>query len=136
MDSGKNLLRKSLHYNFDYYHDLGKGAFQNDDMILKTHISKPVYLLQCRTRQTDHPTAHCLDILRQQLMCSVDMGVLGQLWWDRQDPKTFVDFNTKHVCRNFEEVRRWAEQNQLPAVVPTDFLVMPKDGDTVFDVVP
>jgi len=113
-----NLLRKSLHYNFEYYHALGKGAFQNDDLILKTHIT------------------HCLDILRQQLMCSVDMGMLGQVWWDRKEPKPFVDFNTKHVCRNFEAVRQWAEEKQLPADAPIDFLEMPKEGDRIYDAVP
>lgn len=39
-----NLLRKSLYYNFDYYHDVGEGAFKNDDRILKFHISETTFL--------------------------------------------------------------------------------------------
>lgn len=33
-----NLLRKSLYYNFDHYHELGEGAFKNDDIILRFHV--------------------------------------------------------------------------------------------------
>jgi Mycotoxin biosynthesis protein UstYa len=35
-----NLLRQSSLYNFDYYKALGKGAFKNEDHIVKVHISK------------------------------------------------------------------------------------------------
>jgi hypothetical protein len=58
-------------------------------------------------------------------MCTVDVGMLGQVWWDPKEPKPFVDFNTKHVCRNFEEIREWAEVRQLPIEVQEDFLEMP-----------
>lgn len=50
--------------------------------------------------------AHCLDLLRQQLMCTVDTGVLGQIWSYPENPKPFVDFNSRHKCKNFEEIRR------------------------------
>jgi len=113
-----NLLRQSLYYNFDYYHALGKGAFQNNDVVLKNHVT------------------HCLDILRQQLMCGVDVGMLGQVWWDPKAPKSFVDFNTKHVCRNFDEIRQWAEERQLPEKAPADFLEPPKEGDLIYDTIP
>jgi hypothetical protein len=69
-------------------------------------------------------------------MCGVDVGMLGQVWWDPTWPKSFVDFNTKHVCRNFEEIRGWAEQRQLPEEVPNDFLEPPKDGDRIYDAIP
>lgn len=35
-----NLMRQSLKYNFDYYKAQGKGAFKNEDHIVKVHISK------------------------------------------------------------------------------------------------
>jgi len=113
-----NLLRQALYYNFDYYSKLKQGAFKNDDHILKLHIS------------------HCVDILRQQLMCTVDIGVLGQVWYHPSAPAPFVDFNTRHKCRNFEDVRKWAEARQLPAQVPPDFLQPPTDSDVVFPGVP
>ncbi|KAL5377800.1 hypothetical protein DPSP01_009578 [Paraphaeosphaeria sporulosa] len=87
-----------------------------------------------------HVEAHCLDILRQQLMCTVDVGVLGQVWYqpEGKSPTPFVDFNTVHMCRNFEAVRAWAEEHQLPAAedTPVDFLEPPKEGGRVWAEVP
>ncbi|KAF2736914.1 hypothetical protein EJ04DRAFT_410040, partial [Polyplosphaeria fusca] len=115
-----NLLRKSLAWNFSYYKTQGLGPFSNDESILKYHIT------------------HCLDILRQQLMCTVDVGVLGQVWYQPPNKplQAFVDFNTKHTCRNFEAIRDWAEQHQLPDAPPEDFLELPKEGDRIYYTVP
>ncbi|KAJ4359768.1 uncharacterized protein N0V89_000324 [Didymosphaeria variabile] len=117
-----NLLRKSLAWNFAYYQAQGRGPFSNDPDILKYHVT------------------HCLDILRQQLMCTVDIGVLGQVWYQPEGkaPEPFVDFNTVHKCRNFEDVRGWAERHQLPPAkdTPVDFLELPREGDRVWTEVP
>ncbi|KAL4923547.1 oxidase ustYa family protein [Aspergillus undulatus] len=114
-----NLLRQTLYYNYDYYHAQGAGAFKNGDFVVRRHVS------------------HCLDILRQQLMCTIDVGVLGQVWTHPGDhPSPFVDFNTEHRCRNFEDIREWAERNQLPEHPPKDFLKPPGKGDTVYDTTP
>ncbi|RMZ92008.1 hypothetical protein DV736_g730, partial [Chaetothyriales sp. CBS 134916] len=113
-----NLLRQALYLNYDYYHAKGEGPFRNNDTILQYHVT------------------HCLDIIRQQLMCAVDIGVLGQVWWNRTGPEAYVDFNTKHTCRNFEAIRGWAEKHQLPDDVPDDFLEPPKVGDTVYENIP
>lgn len=82
------------------------------------------------------PLAHCLDILRQQLMCTVDIGVLGQVWWNREKPTAYPDFNTKHTCRNFEDVRKWAETHQAPAEVPEGYLVPPRSMADVSEFIP
>ncbi|KAJ8060844.1 hypothetical protein OCU04_009928 [Sclerotinia nivalis] len=87
-----NLLRQGLWYNFDYYQKKGEGAFKNDSPKLKLHVS------------------HCLDLLRQQLMCTVDIGVMGQVWVHPETPEAYVDFNTKHRCRDFDAVRDWAKE--------------------------
>ncbi|RHZ56930.1 hypothetical protein CDV55_101223 [Aspergillus turcosus] len=113
-----NLLRQTLYYNYDYYHKLGQGAFKNDDFIVRRHVS------------------HCLDIIRQQLMCTIDTGVLGQVWIHPDHPEAYVDFNTQHQCKNFEAIRQYAESNQLPAQIPKDFLEPPKQGDRIYDEIP
>jgi hypothetical protein len=113
-----NLLRQSLYYNIDYYRAEGKGAFVNDDMIVKHHVS------------------HCLDIIRQQLMCTADTGLLGQVWWDVNQPKAFVDFNTDHKCKNFDAIRQWAQERQISETVPFDFLKPPRVGDTIYETLP
>ncbi|KAF2397623.1 hypothetical protein EJ06DRAFT_584040 [Trichodelitschia bisporula] len=113
-----NLLRKSLYFNHAYYHDRGEGAFKNEEHIVKFHVT------------------HCLDIIRQQLMCTVDVGVLGQVWWNPKAPEPFVDFNTRHECRDFEAVRSWAEVRQLPEEPPHDYLQPPRDDDRVYESIP
>jgi hypothetical protein len=80
--------------------------------------------------------AHCLDILRQQLMCTVDVGVLGQVWWNREEPTAYPDFNTKHKCRNFEDVRSWAEAHQAPKDIPDDYLMSPRSSEDVYEHIP
>lgn len=72
-----------------------------------------------------------MDILRQQLMCTVDVGLLGQIWWGKEYPQAFPDFNTQHVCRDFEAVRQWAEENQAPDDVPKDYLQSPRREDVL-----
>ncbi|KAJ4408288.1 hypothetical protein N0V91_003292 [Didymella pomorum] len=115
-----NLLRKSLPWNIEYYKAMKMGPFANDEHILKAHVT------------------HCLDIIRQQLMCNVDIGVLGQVWY--QPPNSpiepFVDFNTVHTCRNFDAVRDWAEKHQLPKDTPDDYLEGPKEGDRIYLEIP
>lgn len=64
-------------------------------------------------------------------MCTVDVGVLGQVWWNREQPRAFVDFNTKHQCRDFEAIRRWSQEHQLPEVTPEDWLEPPKSEDVL-----
>lgn len=66
-------------------------------------------------------------------MCSMDIGVFGSVWVDETDPVPFVDFNTKHVCRNFEAIREWARDNQISEQLPKDWLELPGEGVKVWD---
>jgi hypothetical protein len=69
-------------------------------------------------------------------MCNPDTGLLGQVWWDPAAPKAFVDFNTEHKCKNFDAIRQWAEERQMPETVAMDFLSPPKDGDLIYEAIP
>jgi len=69
-------------------------------------------------------------------MCTVDIGVLGQIWWNREEPMAYVDFNTRHTCRNFDAIRQWAFENQAPEVVPEDYLQPPRSLDDVYETMP
>lgn len=88
----------------------------------------PFWLFQ---RYADVIPAHCLDILRQNLMCTIDIGMLGQVWWNRPAPQAYPDFNTEHKCKNFDAVRQWAFENQAPEEVPADYLRIPKSEDVL-----
>jgi hypothetical protein len=66
-------------------------------------------------------------------MCAVDTGVFGGIWVNRTKPHTFVDFNTKHVCKNFDAVRAYAERNQMSEELPDDFWEMSDDDVYVWE---
>ena len=80
--------------------------------------------------------SYCLDIIIQQLMCTIDVGVLGQVWIHPEEPEAYVDFNTRHMCRNFEVVRRCAEERQIPEMVSDDWFQPPEEGDMVYEEMP
>lgn len=76
-------------------------------------------------------------------MCSPELSLIGEVWWDNSEPhgsnpKAFVDFSTKHLCRNYDDVRRWAEVRQMPDLktLPKDYLVQPQAGDRIFHGIP
>lgn len=51
---------------------------------------------------------HCVDILRQVLMCAGDIGGITYYWKDgRKDP--MPDFSTWKTCRNFDDIQSWVE---------------------------
>jgi hypothetical protein len=66
-------------------------------------------------------------------MCNVDTSVLGQVWVDPDEPMAFPVFNTKHVCKNFDQVREWAEKLQAPPLdeTPLDYLAPPGPGEVM-----
>lgn len=47
-----------------------------------------------------------------------------------------VDFNTEHKCKNFDAIREWAKERQLPESVAEDFLLPPEEGDRIFTEIP
>jgi hypothetical protein len=102
-------------YNYKYYKDLGEWSFKNEEKILQLHAS------------------HCLDAIRQVLMCNVDTGVLGQIWYDQESPRTFPDFKTNHKCKNFDAVRQWAVDHQAPPLdsLPPDYMRIPEEDDVL-----
>jgi hypothetical protein len=69
-------------------------------------------------------------------MCNVDIAVLGQVWWNKEAPTALPDFNTKHICRNYDTVRQWAKENQAPEYEPPDYLMPPRSRDDVLEAMP
>ncbi|KPI35209.1 uncharacterized protein AB675_10170 [Cyphellophora attinorum] len=108
-----NLLRQGLWYNYDYYHSQGDLAWGDPEDVQRWHVS------------------HCLDFLRQHLMCTIDIGVFASVWVNKTEPKPFVDFNTRHTCRDFNAVRKWAREHQAPENPPADWILPPTPGDGV-----
>lgn len=67
---------------------------------------------------------HCIDALRQALMCNADVSPNS---WHINMPISsgvFPRIATTHTCRNFEKVQDWAKKHQVPAsfdpLIPKD----------------
>lgn len=72
-----------------------------------------------------------MDIVRQQLMCSSDVGMFGQRWIQREGKElnVFPIFDTVHKCRNFDDILDWAKRNQAPDEAKAEL----RDTDVVLD---
>ncbi|OGM44990.1 hypothetical protein ABOM_005775 [Aspergillus bombycis] len=85
-----NMLRKAT--NMDYY--LSRIDEWEDGKTLRYHLD------------------HCIDMLRQKLMCDPDVGMVTYVWakgWKQP----FPDFNTIHKCRDYSKVLEWARRNYV-----------------------
>jgi len=53
---------------------------------------------------------HCVDIIRQRLMCTADPGLVTFRWVENEEiPEP--DFNTKHMCRSYDDLLEWNREN-------------------------
>lgn len=55
---------------------------------------------------------HCIESIRQSLMCSVDISPIVWQWVDRVQEVRVVG-NIIHTCRSFDNVRDWALKRRL-----------------------
>ncbi|KAG1787783.1 uncharacterized protein HD556DRAFT_940453 [Suillus plorans] len=68
---------------------------------------------------------HCIEILRQNVMCRGDVTMLTYDWVEGvEDP--FPNFNTPHRCRNFEKVLNWVDEHRV--FVPKSKMVRFEDN--------
>ncbi|KAJ8119279.1 hypothetical protein ONZ43_g3738 [Nemania bipapillata] len=87
-----NLLRQNVYK--DYYSPLG-GDTSAPMMDLRGHLD------------------HCIDALRQFVMCQGDIGVFS-FNYPFNDGDPWPDYSTPHTCRNFESIRQWAVDHTVP----------------------
>lgn len=108
-----NFLRKGLWFNYDYYDKLGTAEFSNDEEVRRLHAGRNYiwrsFLIcdaNCRA------LGHCVDYLRQRLMCAPDLGFVTYIWVkDRLQP--IPDFSTTHRCKDFNAIKEWVEERQV-----------------------
>ena len=113
-----NVLRQASHFDFPYYRakalESRKGVFADSEELIRLHFS------------------HCLEMLRQRLMCDADTNVCGQVWVKDYGPLIFANVDRK--CRNYDEITQWArERQELPV---ESMLVKKRPGDLEYDSFP
>ncbi|KAK7029391.1 hypothetical protein VNI00_014645 [Paramarasmius palmivorus] len=57
--------------------------------------------------------SHCIDWIRQSIMCHADTSVIVWQWEDWIN-SSIVKGDIAHTCRNFEKIQDWAKERQLP----------------------
>jgi len=55
---------------------------------------------------------HCIDTVRQALMCGADISVYTWQWHEELHSHINTVKNP-HVCRNFDKIREWATVNTI-----------------------
>lgn len=65
--------------------------------------------------QNSHTTSsnvnpdHCIDLLRQVLMCNSDIGLI--FYTDRGNRQPDARVSTTHTCRNFSAITEWVNKH-------------------------
>lgn len=86
------MIRKALRPA--YYKPMLMGPDGEDELFGLTHID------------------HCVDSIRQSLMCSADISPL--VWqWKEEFQETKIRADVVHSCRDFESIRQWAVDHQM-----------------------
>jgi len=104
-----NSLRKTSIINYDYY--WGKEWGLEPPVMFESHID------------------HCLDILRQNIMCHADVEFATYNWRKTQH-NPFPDLGEVKVCRDFEALMKWQLEVELKDE-PAKWLKMVKPADAV-----
>ncbi|KAI8966863.1 hypothetical protein F5Y11DRAFT_308370 [Daldinia sp. FL1419] len=87
-----NLLRQNVYK--EYYSPLG-GDTSDAPEDLTGHLD------------------HCIDALRQFVMCQGDIGVFS-FHYPMGDEDPWPNYSTPHTCRNFDSIRQWAVDHTVP----------------------
>lgn len=67
--------------------------------------------------------SHCLDSIRQSLMCSADVSLI--VWkWDAEAGQSFPRGDVVHLCRDFDRIKELAVARQLDDKLDTKIHVV------------
>ncbi|KAH8746326.1 hypothetical protein BGZ57DRAFT_917816 [Hyaloscypha finlandica] len=58
-------------------------------------------------------TDHCIDVLRQAILCHADVS-LFTLEWSQDMPMPRADFSHEHTCKDWRRIFEWAGQRSIP----------------------
>ncbi|GIC90530.1 oxidase ustYa family protein [Aspergillus udagawae] len=76
-----------------------------DDMLRK--VLWGVDMHDTNDEEAMHHLDHCIEMIRQSLMCSADITV--DVWeWNEEKQMVTVRADNMHTCRDFEAIRQWA----------------------------
>lgn len=57
-------------------------------------------------------SGHCIEHLRQAIMCNADISTV--YWtWNEKKQRTLADAQVTHVCRDFDAIKEWGMERQV-----------------------
>jgi hypothetical protein len=87
----------------DYYR--GRRQRKLHTGMLAVPISR--VLVICNLNWWGDNLDHCIDQIRQVLMCNADLTPVPTMWHD-SILDHYIDADQVHTCRNFDAIRAWA----------------------------
>ncbi|OAP55471.1 hypothetical protein AYL99_10444 [Fonsecaea erecta] len=121
-----DLLRKHTHL---HYYESKDVSFVNQSNIIRVHLGKSLFFAllsreydgtrlvnsEAEAEIVNHHTwiDHCINILRQNILCHADTTLLTYNWIKGYD-SPYPNFNNWHVCRDWKAIDRWADSVALP----------------------
>lgn len=126
-----NLLRMGIHQDYYMQEAHKPEIFRDRPWTIKLHFGTSIAsrLTSCCPigSLADHTTTdHCIEMLRQNIMCNADVGIIPH-HWIKQSPDPFANFNTWHKCRDIGSVERWIEEHAIPEMPDGGSLPRPKN---------
>ncbi|EEA27360.1 hypothetical protein TMatcc_004355 [Talaromyces marneffei ATCC 18224] len=112
-----NFLRKAVWFNYPHYKDNNGDEFRDPQHVLEMHLY------------------HCLETLRQSIMCHADPGIVGYKFVRGREHRPYPDFNTPHKCRDWRGMVDWAYRHSVPGH-PEEMDFVPGKDEIVYDVDP
>ncbi|KAG9246876.1 hypothetical protein BJ878DRAFT_246986 [Calycina marina] len=76
-------------------------------------VAHPNYYTNKDPTQMEGHLDHCIETVREALMCNAGTGV-AMFHWIKGDDQPWPDYNTLHQCRDPEMVLEWSLQNAVP----------------------
>ncbi|KAH7918723.1 hypothetical protein BV22DRAFT_899365 [Leucogyrophana mollusca] len=99
-----NMLRKASW--LDYYESI-EPSFQDTPEVVRMHLGISTSRLTRLLLITMSPPDHCIEMVRQNVMCNADVTMIT--WdWVKGRTSPYPNFNTRHQCRDFEKILDWA----------------------------
>ena len=122
-------------YNADYYKKQKKWAFKHPEDQLIAHVGRSSYSRRhpmVKEQTSNVMTDHCIDNIRQRLMCTVDVGLIPFRWVNESGRVgTDPDFRQPHTCRDFDKLHEFMKAHMQD--MPANRTLMPRPGDFVVD---
>lgn len=70
---------------------------------------------------------HCLEALRESVMCHADLSIVTMRWGSHQ-AVPLANWGNPHVCKNWDAVVNWAKEHHVSQLYEPGWLMHPKFG--------